>query len=97
MASEMDELKQKLDKLGERLRKRTREFQDTGRFSNLHRGFLDEIEKGNDALRAKVESAGRSKDGWEFTKAELWRDYATLVNNVLELDERLDAQTMRKP
>ncbi len=96
MASEKEELKQKLDQLGERLKKRTREFQETGRFSNLHRDFLEEIQKGSDDLRGKVEAAGRSNDAWAYTKAELWRDYGALVSNILELDERIDAEHKRK-
>lgn len=96
MASEVEELKQKLDQLGQRLQKRTREFEQTGRFSSLHRDILSGIQNGNDALREKIETAAKSNDGWAYTKAELWRDYATLVNNVIELDERIGAEGARK-
>lgn len=79
-----------------RLRKRTDEFKKTGRFSDVHRRFVGRLEASNATLRAKVETAARTGGSWEFTKSELWRDYGTAINDLVRLEERLDAEFMKK-
>lgn len=93
---EMQQLNEKLEKLSENLRKRTREFQETGRFSNLHHDFLRDIETKNDALRARISQAAQKKDSWGFVKAELWRDYEAMVNEFSTLNAGVESETIKK-
>jgi hypothetical protein len=91
-----EELKEKLDQFGELLGRKIKEFNRTGRLSDQRRAFLNNIRSSNDALRAKVENAARSHRPWEYTKAELWRDFGTVMNEMFTLDELVDAETMKK-
>lgn len=93
---EHQDLAERLEKLSEVLRKRTHEFHETGRFSDLQRNFLSDIEKKNDALRAKITQAARKKDSWAFTKAELWRDYEAVFNEFATLNEGVGADAIKK-
>jgi siroheme synthase (precorrin-2 oxidase/ferrochelatase) len=70
-AMEQQELNEKLEKFSETLRKRMKEFKETGRFSDLQRPFLADIEQKNAALRARVSDAAQSRKSWTFAKAEL--------------------------
>jgi hypothetical protein len=90
------ELKEKLDQFGELLSRKIKEFNRTGRLSDERRAFLGNIRRRNDALREQVENAARSHRPWEYTKAELWRDFGTVMNELFTLDELVDAETMKK-
>ncbi len=94
--TEEQKLHRQLEDFSQRLRKRTDEFKKTGHFSDIHRRFVGHLESTNARLRAKVEAAARSGGSWEFTKSELWRDYGTAVNDLVRLEERLDAEFMKK-
>lgn len=93
---EQQDLAEKLEKFSEVLRKRTREFHETGRFSNLQRNFLNNIEKTNESLRAKITQAAREKDSWAFTRAELRRDYEAMINEFVTLNDGVDADALKK-
>jgi hypothetical protein len=90
------ELKEKLEQFGELLGQRIKEFKITGRLSDQRRAFLDNIRRDNDALRAKVESAAKSHRPWEYTKAELWRDFGTMMNELITLDDLVDIEATKK-
>ncbi len=94
--TEEQKLQRQLEDFARRLRKRTDEFKKTGHFSDIHRRFVGRLEAANATLRVKVETAARSGGAWEFTKSELWRDYGTAVNDLVRLEERLDAEFMKK-
>jgi hypothetical protein len=91
-----EKLNQDLEELGQRLRKRTQEFRTTGGFTFLNQRFLHHVERDNARLRAKVEMAVRAGGVWEFARTELWRDLETLANNLVALEERLDADHRTK-
>ncbi|MCI4679756.1 hypothetical protein K9U39_19255 [Rhodoblastus acidophilus] len=93
---EIQQLNEKLEKLTEALRKRTREFQETGSFSDLRRKFANDIEKKNDALRAKISKAAQNKDSWGFVKAELWRDYEAMMNEMSTINASVDSDALKK-
>ncbi|MDI9849117.1 hypothetical protein QM467_13735 [Rhodoblastus sp. 17X3] len=93
---EEQQLSEKLEELAETLRKRRREFEETGRFSNLQHNFVRGIEKSNDALRAKVAQAARSKGVWALVKAEFWADYEAMVNEFVTLGDSADAEARKK-
>jgi hypothetical protein len=93
---EQQQLQEKLEKLSEVLRKRTREFHETGQFSHLHGQFLSEIEKKNAALRSKIGEAVQSKKSWQFVKAELLRDYEAAINEFMTLGHGAEADAIKK-
>jgi hypothetical protein len=93
---EQQELNKKLEQFSEMLRKRIKEFHDTGRFADLQRPFLADIEQKNDALRAKVSSAVQSRNSWTFAKAELWRDYEAMINEFVTLEDSAGADARKK-
>ncbi len=82
--TEIQQLNEKLEKLAEDLRKRTREFHETGGFTEVRSKFLRQIEKENDALRARIDQAAKSKDCWGYVKASLWRDYEAAAHDFSE-------------
>lgn len=89
------DLQRKLDDLSARLRQRREEFRTKGGFSDLHRAFLARILERNDILRKRVADAAQGS-AWEFTKAELWRDFDDMANEALLFEEKLDAETVKK-
>ena len=97
MSSREDkELRQRLDELSERLRRRTEEFQTKGEFSENHRVLLDQVRQRSAQLNEKVVEAAQHGTAWEFTKAELWRVYDALANEILHFEQRLDSEARRK-
>lgn len=81
---EIQQLAEELEKLAEDLRKRTREFHETGTFTEVRSRFLREIERENDALRARIERAAKDRDNWGYVKASLWRDYEAAAHDFSE-------------
>ena len=94
--TEDQKLTMQLEDLGQRLHKRTEEFRSTGGFTFLHKRFSGHVERHNDFLRAKVEIAVRSGSAWEATKTEILRDVGAFMNDIALLEERLDAESMKK-
>jgi chromosome segregation ATPase len=93
---EIEQLNEKLEKLAEDLRKRTREFHETGGFTEVRSKFLRQIEKENDALRARIDQAAKNKDSWGYVKASLWRDYEAAAHDFSEFVALVVSQPMKK-
>ena len=93
---EIQQLNEKLEKLAEDLRKRTREFHETGSFTAIRDTFLREIEKENDALRARIDHAAKNGDGWAYVKASLWRDYEAAAHDFSEFVTLVVAEPVKK-
>ena len=94
--SEDERLARQLEDLGKRLRKRTEEFKTTGGFSFLDKRFLAHVERHNDQLRTKAETAVRSGSAWQATKTEIIRDVSVFMNDIAMLEGRLDAESNAK-
>ncbi len=92
----IQQLHEKLEQLTEDLRKRTREFHETGSFTAIRDKFLREIEKENDALRARIAQAAKNKDGWAYVKASLWRDYEAAAHDFSEFITLVVAESRKK-
>ncbi len=88
-------LQSHLDKLSDRLRKRAEEFRRLGEFSDVHQALLTEIQERNDALRKRVKEAEAEGSAWELVKAELARDLSSLYDDLLQLEDRLDSETIK--
>jgi deoxyadenosine/deoxycytidine kinase len=85
-----------LDDFSHRLEARTREFEEKGEFSDTHEALLQQIHLRRDQLRAKVNAAIRQGTLWQIVRAEFARDYDSLFDDFLQLEERLNAEAMRK-
>ena len=94
--SDQAEFRNKLNEFSDRLRRRAQEFRSKGEFSDTHETLLDEIQKRNDALTAKVSEAERSGTAWDLIKAEMARDLSSLYDDMLEIEERLDTSSAKK-
>ncbi len=93
---EMKQLIEKLEKLSGDLGKRTRQFHETGGFTDIRRSFVNEIEKKNDALRARIDKTVKDKDSWGFFKASLWRDFEAAAEDFAELVALPDTEPKKK-
>lgn len=89
-------LERKLNELSDRLRARNIEFRKSGKFSDIHRALLTEIEDRSDALRKRVRDTEAVGSAWELIKAEFERDFSSLYDDLLQLEERLDSELMKK-
>jgi hypothetical protein len=93
--AEREQMRAKLDEFSHRLDVRIREFEKRGEFSDLHRSLIGQIEGRRQRLQAKLASAEASGSQWEVVKAEFERDFSSIHDDLLLLDERLDADQMR--
>ena len=90
------ELKSRLDELSTRLSAREAELRKSGEFSDVHRAVLTEIKQHSDALRRRVEDAESGGSAWELIRTEFARDFGSLYDDLLQLEERLDSEAMKK-
>src|SRR5271166_4788646 len=86
----------KLDELSDHLRAREDDFRKTGQFSDIHEAFLKRIQQRGDGLKKKVAQAERTGTTWELMKTELQRDYNSIFDDLLQLEERLDEEFMKE-
>jgi deoxyadenosine/deoxycytidine kinase len=93
--AERDQMRARLDEFSRRLDARTREFEQRGEFSDLHRSLLDQIEARRQGLQAKLASAEASGSTWEVVKDEFQRDFSSIHDDLLRIDERLDTEQMK--
>jgi len=89
-------LRGKLDELSHRLDARTQEFVQLGEFSDIHEALIGEIRQRHDKLRAKVDAAAGEGMSWDLVKAEFNRDHSSIFDDLLQIEERLDADAMKK-
>ncbi len=89
-------LQSKLDELSDRLRRQEQELTKLGEFSDIRQALLTEIQHRSDALRRRVRKAEERGSTWELIKAELACDVSSLYDDLLEFEDRLDSDTMKK-
>jgi len=88
--------RRKLDDLSHRIDVRTREFEQGGEFSDVHEALMSQIRQRQDKLKMKVDAAAREGMSWDLVKAEFTRDHGSILDDFLQLEERLDAEAMKK-
>jgi deoxyadenosine/deoxycytidine kinase len=94
--AERDQMRARLDEFSHRLDARTREFEQRGELSDLHRSLLGQIEGRHQRLQAKVAAAEAGGSTWDVVKAEFERDFSSVQDDLLLIDERLDADQMKR-
>jgi hypothetical protein len=85
-----------LDDLSHRLDARTLEFAQNGEFSDIHDSLIREIRKRQDEFRTKVGAAARQGKSWDLVRADFARDHSAIFDLLLQFEERLDADAMKK-
>jgi len=94
--AEREQMRAKLDGLSRRLDARTHEFRERGELSDLYQSLMDHIERRRDRLQAKLTSAEAHGTAWDVIKIEFERDFSAIFDDLLELDEKLDADQMKR-
>ncbi len=94
--AEKNELRQRLADLSHRLDDRVREFKEKGEFSDIHHRSVIELRQRQGKLIERVHAAEHTGKSWELAKAELARDFGSLFDDFLALEETLDSGISRK-
>lgn len=94
--AERDRMRARLDEFSQRLDARTREFKETGELSDLHQSLLSQIQGRHDRMQARLASAEASGSAWDVIRIELERDFGSIYDDLLLLDDRLDASQMKQ-
>lgn len=89
------EFRRKLDDFSARLTARIEEFTKTGEFLPAHKELANQLRLRSDRLQARVVDAEQQGTSWDLIKAEAVRDYSSLFDDFLALEERLDAEFMK--
>jgi uncharacterized coiled-coil DUF342 family protein len=94
--SDTAELRRKLDEFSARLSARIEEFTKKGEFLTAHRDSINRIRDRSDQLRARVVDAQAQGTSWDLIKAEAARDYSSLFDDFSALEERIDAEFLKR-
>jgi hypothetical protein len=94
--AERDRMRARLDEFSRRLDARTREFHERGELSDVHQFLVRQIQGRRDRLQDKLVSAEASASAWQVIRAECERDFASIDDDLLLLNERLDAGQMKQ-
>ena len=92
---EKTDLEGKLHELSERLQARDAELRKSGEFSDIHRALLAKIQRRSDSLRRRVKETEAAGSSWDLVKAEFARDFSSLYDDLLQLEDRLDSDAMK--
>ena len=93
--TERDKLKAKLDKLSSRLDAHVRDLKERGQFTEEHRNLIAEISQRRDQMQRKLALAEAKGTPWEVFKCETECDFRSLFDDLLQINERLDADEMK--
>jgi hypothetical protein len=94
--AERDRMRARLEEFSRRLDARTREFHDQGEPSDAHQALMSEIRKRRDRLQARLASVEAKGSAWDVIRVEMERDFSSIHDDLLQLDERLDAGQMKQ-
>lgn len=89
-------LQNRLNELSARVHKLSEEFRNSGEFSHIHRALHIQIQRRRNALRDRVRRAEENGLTWELVRAEFARDFSSLADTFLQLEEWLDSEAMKK-
>jgi hypothetical protein len=93
---ERDELKERLDDFSRRLNAHVRSWKERGEFTDVHRTSIDDITRRHDQIQKKLASAEAHGTPWDVIKIETERDFSSLFDNLLQINEQLDADEKRE-
>lgn len=93
---EHDRMQARLDAFGRLLDARTREFKETGEFSDQRQLLISQIRGSHDRMQARLASAKASGSSWDLIRVEFERDLGSIYDDLLLLNNRLDAEQMKQ-
>jgi hypothetical protein len=79
-----------------RLDARVREFKERGEFSGMHEAFTESIRKRQVSIQEKLDSAIHNGTTRDLIKYEIERDFTGLIEEFVQWEKRLDAETMKR-
>jgi hypothetical protein len=91
-----DPLRDKLDAFSRRLDARVREFKERGEFSGMPEEFTQSIPKRQASIQEKLDSAIHNGATRDLIKYETERDFNGLIEEFLQWEKQLDAETMKR-
>ena len=95
VASHYEELKDKLDALSSQLGAHLRDLHERGEFTEEHRALIADITRRQEQFRKKVANVEANGAAWDLIKSETQRDFSSLLDNLLQINEQLDADDMK--
>jgi hypothetical protein len=90
-----DALKEKLDDFSRRLDDHVRDMKERGLFSESHQRLVADMTQRRDQINKKLASAEAKGCLWSVIRIETERDFGSLFDDLLQLNERLDADRMK--
>jgi hypothetical protein len=94
--AERDRMRARLDEFSQRLDARTREFRETGQLSDLHQSLLRQIQGRHDRMQARLASVEAKGSAWDVIRVEIERDFGSIYDDLLLLDDHLDVSQMKQ-
>lgn len=93
--AERKELKAKLVEFSERLDACVRDLRERGEFTDAHRALIEELERRHNQVQKRLALAEANGTAWELVKSQTERDFSSLWDALLQLNEQLDADEMK--
>jgi hypothetical protein len=93
--AERDRMRAQLDEFSRRLDARTREFKETGELSDVHQSLIGQIEGRHARMQARLASVEANGSAWDVIRVEFERDFRSIFDDLLLLNDRLDASQMK--
>jgi len=93
--AERDELNERLDDFSRRLDAHVRDLKERGGFTDVHRTLVDDIRRRHDLTQRKLVLVEAHGTPWDVIKTETERDISSLFDDLLQINEQLDADQMK--
>jgi hypothetical protein len=93
--AERDKLKDKLADFSRRLDAQVRDLKERGEFTDVHRRLIEDITQRHDQIRKKVALAEKRGTPWDVIKSQTERDFSSIFDDLLQIDEQLDSDEMK--
>ena len=91
-----DPLRDQFDAFSRCLDARVREFKERGEFSGMHEDFTESIRKRQVSIQEKLDSTIHNGATRDLIKYETERDFTGLIEEFVQWEKRLDAETMKR-
>ena len=89
--ADRDALNKRFDDFSGRLDDHVRDIKERGLFSESHQRLVADMTQRRDQINKKLASAEAEGRPWRVIRSEIERDFGSLFDDLLQLNERLDA------
>jgi hypothetical protein len=94
--AERNRMRAQLDEFSQRLDARTLEFKERGELSDVHQSLISQIEGRHARMQARLASVEANGSAWDVIRVEFKRDFRSIYDDLLLLNDRLDASQMKQ-